>query len=266
MAAYDIKGKIALVTGGANGIGLAYVWELLKNGLKNVSIVDINKAGSEVASQINKQYGDGTAIFIETNVIDKTKLAAAFEQTFKTFNGLDIVINNAGIMWDADYEKEIALNIGALTEGSLLGLKYLGKNNGGKGGVIANIASILGLQKLSGCPIYVGTKHYVVGLTRSFGTPYYWDLTGVKFVTMCPGVTDTPLISEASKFALQGYPKLGELLANELGSLPPQPTENVAKGMITLITKGENGSVWVSEGGQPVYEVAIPDRTTLRKN
>lgn len=42
-------------------------------------------------------------------------------------------------------------------------------------------------------------------------------------------------------------------------------TENVAKGMITLITKGENGSVWVSEGGEPIYEVAIPDRRTLRK-
>lgn len=42
-------------------------------------------------------------------------------------------------------------------------------------------------------------------------------------------------------------------------------TENVAKGLITLITKGENGSVWVSEGGEPIYEVAIPDRRTLRK-
>lgn len=87
---------------------------------------------------------------------------------------------------------------------------------------MANIASILGLQKLAGCPIYVGTKHFVVGLTRSFGTDYYWNLTGIKFVTMCPGVTDTPLISEANRFALQGYPQLGTLLASELGSLPAQ--------------------------------------------
>ncbi|KAF7265642.1 hypothetical protein GWI33_020960 [Rhynchophorus ferrugineus] len=265
MANFDIKGKIALVTGGANGIGLAYVQELLKNGLKAVSIVDINKAGVQVAADINQKYGAGSAIFIETNVIDKAQLAAAFEETIKTLKGLDIVINNAGIMFDADYIKEIDLNVTALTEGSLLAIKYIGKNNGGKGGVVANIASILGLQKLSGCPIYVGTKHYVVGLTRSFGTPFFWEQTGIKFVTMCPGVTDTPLISEAGRFALQGYPKLGELLATELGSLPAQEPSNVAQGMITLITKGENGSVWVSEGGEPVYEVAIPDRTTIRR-
>lgn len=110
-----------------------------------------------------------------------------------------------------------------MVEGSLLAIKHMGKNNGGKGGVVANIASILGLQKLSGCPPYVGTKHFVIGLTRSFGEEYYWNLTGIKFVTMCPGVTSTPLISEAGRFALQGYPKLGEVLANELGSLPPQP-------------------------------------------
>ncbi|XP_066259392.1 15-hydroxyprostaglandin dehydrogenase [NAD(+)]-like [Euwallacea similis] len=265
MAAFDIKGKIALVTGGANGIGLAYVNELLKHGLKGISIVDISSHGDEVAADINKKHGDGTAIFIKASVISKQELSDAFDKTVAHFKGLDIVINNAGIMFDADWEKQIALNCNAVVEGSLLAIKHFGKNHGGKGGVVANIASILGLQKLSGCPIYVGTKHFVVGLTRSFGSEFFWNETGIKFVTMCPGVTDTPLISEAGRFALQGYPKLGEVLANELGSLPAQPPTNVAEGMITLITKGENGSVWVSEGGQPVYEVAIPDRTTLRK-
>lgn len=98
----------------------------------------------------------------------------------------------------------------------------MGKNNGGKGGVIVNIASILGLQELDGCPIYVGTKHFVVGLNRSLGTPYFYNLTGIKFLTMCPGVTDTPLISEAGKFALQGFPDLGRTLATSLGALPEQ--------------------------------------------
>ncbi|KAH1021890.1 hypothetical protein HUJ04_011374 [Dendroctonus ponderosae] len=266
MAAFDIKGKIALVTGGANGIGLAYVKLLLENGLKGIGIVDLNPNGNEVAANINKQYGDGTAIFILANVINKGELSAAFDKTIAQFKGLDIVINIAGIMYDADWEKEIALNCNAVVEGSLLAVKHLGKNNGGKGGVVANIASILGLQRLAGCPIYVGTKNFVVGFTRSFGTDYYWNLTGIKFVTICPGVTDTPLISDANRFALQGYPKLGKLLANELGSLPAQPTSNVAQGMITLITKGSNGSVWVSEGNEPVYEVAIPERTTIRKS
>ncbi|XP_060535439.1 15-hydroxyprostaglandin dehydrogenase [NAD(+)]-like [Cylas formicarius] len=262
---FEIKGKYALVTGGASGIGLAYVKELLKNGVKGIAILDLRKDGSQVVEAINQEYGAEAAIFILTDVTKKQDLVDGFEKAFSKFNRLDIVINNAGIMYDADWEKEIALNCNGVVEGSLLGLKYLGKNNGGNGGVIANIASILGLQKLAGCPIYVGTKHFVVGLTTSFGTPYYYDLTGVKFVTMCPGVTDTPLISEAGRFALQGFPDLGKLLAGELGSLPAQSVSNVAEGMIKIISQGENGSVWVSEGGQPIYEVAIPERTTLRK-
>ncbi|KAJ8960193.1 hypothetical protein NQ318_003917 [Aromia moschata] len=149
-------------------------------------------------------------------------------------------------MNDAHWELEIAINVSAVVQGSLFGIKYMGKNNGGKGGVIVNIASILGLQNLAGCPVYVGTKHFVVGLDRSFGTPYFLERTGITFLTMCPGVTDTPLDIGGWKVRLSG-------------------PSNVAKGMYTLITKGENGSVWVSEGGQPIYEVAIPDRTTLRK-
>lgn len=110
----------------------------------------------------------------------------------------------------------------AVVQGSLFGIKYIGKNKGGKGGIIVNIASILGLQELDGCPIYVGTKHFVVGLDRSFGTSYYYNLTGIKFLTMCPGVTDTPLISGAEKFALQDFPNLGKVLADGLGSMPDQ--------------------------------------------
>jgi 15-hydroxyprostaglandin dehydrogenase (NAD) len=97
------------------------------------------------------------------------------------------------------------------------------KNNGGKGGVVVNIASILGLQELAGCPIYVGTKHFVVGLDRSFGTPFFYNLTGIQFLTMCPGVTDTPLISEAGRFALQGMGKIAQELVDGLGAMPAQP-------------------------------------------
>lgn len=99
----------------------------------------------------------------------------------------------------------------------------MGKDQGGKGGVVVNIASILGLQELSGCPVYVGTKHFVVGLDRSFGSPLFFDKTGVKVLTMCPGVTDTPLISEVGHKPLPGFEEFGKVLDGQLGSLPAQP-------------------------------------------
>ncbi|KAG5881900.1 hypothetical protein JTB14_004795 [Gonioctena quinquepunctata] len=265
--AFELKGKFALITGGAAGIGLAYSMELLKNGLGGVAIADIDaKSGAGAVDKLNKTYGANKALFIKTDVTKADQLEAAFKLAASTFKKIDLVINNAGIMNDSNWELEIAINCNAVVQGTLLGIKYMGKNNGGQGGVIVNIASILGLQEMDGCPIYVGTKHFVVGLDKSFGTPYFYNLTGIKFLTMCPGVTDTPLISEADKFALQGFPNHGKRLAQGLRALPAQRPEHVAIGLIKLITQGETGSVWVAEGGQPIYEVKIPERTTIRKN
>jgi len=57
----------------------------------------------------------------------------------------------------------------AVVRGTLLGLQYMGKDKGGKGGVVVNISSIAGLGPFAFCPVYVATKHAVIGLTRSFG-------------------------------------------------------------------------------------------------
>ncbi|KAJ8972259.1 hypothetical protein NQ314_000261 [Rhamnusium bicolor] len=231
---YDIKGKIALITGGAAGIGLAYSIELLQNGLGGVVIADVNAAtGEDTSAKLNEEYGAKKAVFIKTDVTKADQLEAAFQLAISTYGTLDIVINNAGVMNDAHWELEVAINCDF-------------KN-------LLDVPSML-------------EQNTSLSAWTSRSERYYYNLTGIRFLTMCPGVTGTPLISEADKFALVGYPNLGKLLAEDLGSLPPQPTSNVAKGLYTMLTTGENGSVWVSEGGQPVYEVEIPDRNTLRKN
>lgn len=100
----------------------------------------------------------------------------------------------------------------------------MGKDKGGKGGIIINIASILGLQPLPSCPIHVATKHFVIGFNRSVGMPYHYSRTGVKVLTLCPGITDTPHLKEASQNAITSLaPDIGELLAKELQQLPSQP-------------------------------------------
>lgn len=100
-------------------------------------------------------------------------------------------------------------------------MQYMGKDRGGKGGVVVNLASILGLQELASCPVYVGTKHFVVGLTRSFGKPFYAERTGIHFHAICPGVTDTALISEGHKFTLP-ISGIQEVFHNEFKALPIQ--------------------------------------------
>jgi len=66
------------------------------------------------------------------------------------------------------YECDVWLLQNAVVRGTLLALQYMGKDEGGKGGVVVNIASVLGLIPFEGSPVYVATKHVVIGLTRSF--------------------------------------------------------------------------------------------------
>lgn len=99
----------------------------------------------------------------------------------------------------------------------------MGKHKKGKGGIIVNVASIYGLQSAWTCPVYCGSKHFIIGLGKCFSNEYYEKLTGVKVLTICPGVTDTDMITEAKESALQGFGELGTLLANALGSSPTQP-------------------------------------------
>lgn len=95
----------------------------------------------------------------------------------------------------------------------------MAKDKGGKGGTVINVSSCLGLQPMAGCPIYVGTKHFVIGFSRSIGDSFYYKKHGVKVMVLCPGVTATNIIENADEYALPGS---GKYLAEHLGEQPLQ--------------------------------------------
>lgn len=260
----DFTGKLALITGAANGIGVSYTRELLKAGAAKVAILDVSvAAGEETVAKLGAEFGKDRLKFVKCDVTNKEEFEAAVNTVVADFKTLDIFINNAGIMNDGLWEKQILINVNAVVIGTLLAVKIMSKENGGKGGTVVNIASILGLAPMAGCPVYVGTKHAVIGITTSWALPYHYNKTGVRMLVMCPGVTNTDLISGS------GTRQLTEDISSEcfreLSSLPAQSTDNVAQGMMHLLKTGANGSVWVSEGGNPVYEVQIPERSAMKK-
>lgn len=106
-----------------------------------------------------------------------------------------------------------------MVRGTLLALKHMGKDNGGKGGAIVNLASMLALQAQEGCPVYAGTKHFVLGFSRSMGKPFYFKKHGVNIMALCPGITDTTMIAKAKDLALPGS---GKILAEHLSAVPAQ--------------------------------------------
>lgn len=102
-------------------------------------------------------------------------------------------------------------------------MKYMGAHEcRGKGGVVINVSSILGISPFSGSPVYTGSKHFVVGFTRAIGSKHYYDLTKVKVMTIGPGLTDTNLVSESKKLAMKDFGDLSKVFDQELLSLPIQ--------------------------------------------
>ncbi|XP_047003548.1 15-hydroxyprostaglandin dehydrogenase [NAD(+)]-like [Schistocerca americana] len=258
----ELQGKVAIVTGGASGIGLEMVKHLLQAGLKGVAILDMAEAvGKAAVSQMESEFGAKRAIFIRADVTKADQFKEAFKKASTTFGGLDIVINNAGVLNEDNWELTIAVNVAAVMRGTLLALEAMGPDRGGRGGAVLNVASILGLSAIAGAPAYVTSKHAVVGLVRSFGMPYHWERTGVRVMALCPGVTETPLVAGAGGPQMSS---MGQLAAQELAELPQQKSDAVARAAVEVLRRGENGSLWVSEGGQPAYQVAIPAREQMR--
>ncbi|KZC09509.1 15-hydroxyprostaglandin dehydrogenase [NAD(+)] [Dufourea novaeangliae] len=250
-----IKDKNVLITGAAGGIGLCYTQNLLKNGAKTVSILDLKTSpGQTTAANLEKEFGKGKATFYPCDVSNVKEFAETFKKAINTMNGVDIVINNAGVLNDLLWEQTVNVNIGAVIQGSLLAIEHMGKHKGGKGGILVNIASFLSLEYFSVCPVYCSSKHQVLAFSRCLEGNF--ERTGVRVLILCPGVTGTPMLLDVDKKAFEFIDKEG--LMNFLGSSVPQSPDNCGKAMVTLIQKGENGAIWLSENDKPPVAIEIP--------
>ncbi|XP_049778958.1 15-hydroxyprostaglandin dehydrogenase [NAD(+)]-like [Schistocerca cancellata] len=244
----DPSGKVALVTGGAGGLGRAFTKALLTAGAK-VVISDVDPAvGQKVVEEFESEFGKNKIIFVKADVTKPSELEEVFKAAKSTFNRLDIVINNAGIMRDSVWEKQVDINVKGVVYGLLLAYKYMGKQNGGAGGLVVNLSSVAGLETTPFLPIYCATKHGVTALTRAYGDSVHADLTGVSVVAVCPGPADTPLMNDAQQYLLHDYlaPVLAEAI--KVAGTYNKP-EFIAEGLMRAIREGESGSVWLVHDG-----------------
>ncbi|XP_043677570.1 uncharacterized protein LOC122633601 [Vespula pensylvanica] len=242
-----IKGKTVAITGGGSGLGYKYAEDLLKNGAKSVAILDLaNSKGTQSVSTLEKEFGKNRAIFIPCDVTNASQFEEAVKKVICTFNNIDIFINNAGILDESRWEKMIDINVTALIRSTLLGIQQMRRDSGGKGGVVLNVSSIAGLCALPKLPVYSTTKHAVVNFSRSFAQPYHYQRTKVRIIVLCPGLT------EANHEDFQSN-------LTDPRRYQPQRVQSVAHGLIYAIRCAQNGSIWISEQGKPVYEVQLSD-------
>ncbi|XP_017793945.1 PREDICTED: 15-hydroxyprostaglandin dehydrogenase [NAD(+)]-like [Habropoda laboriosa] len=251
----DVKGRVALVTGAASGIGRSCAMQLLKEGAK-VSICDIVPAeGKKLVESLATVYGKDRVIFCTCDVTDYSQFLDTFRKTAATFGEIDIVINNAGVMNDRFWELEIDMNVNGVIRGTLLAQQFMGTNRGAQGGIVVNIGSNVSMNPYISVPIYSATKAAIVSFTRAFGHQYHVDLTGVEVMALCP-VADGKSISDVSKKLL--CTQFQEAWRRDVeGSAAPSP-DHVAEALIHILNIGKSGSVWMVEDDQPPHEITFP--------
>lgn len=169
-----LSGQVAVITGGANGIGAETALRFLREGAR-VMIADVNEANGQRALAAAAHAGHGDSIrFARTDVADEAQVQAMFDATLAHFGRLDCVFNNAGIggvfgpisqtrVEDWDY------TLAVLLRGVFLGMKHGARilQAQGSGGCIVSTSSVAGYAAGSGAHAYSAAKAAVVNLTRS---------------------------------------------------------------------------------------------------
>src|SRR6266487_5715931 len=196
-----VEGKVALVTGGASGIGRATALTFAREGAKLV-IADMNEEGGQQTVHMITEQG-GEAIFVHVDVSQATAVEAMISQTVETYGRLDCAHNNAGIgsrpraplheCTEETWDRVLGINL----KGVWLCMKYEMIQMLTQGsGTIVNTASIMGLVgSWSGSGAYNASKHGVVGLTKTAALEY--AKVGLRVNAVFPGYIRTPLVENA---------------------------------------------------------------------
>ena len=201
-----LDGKVAIVTGGAEGMGEATARLFAAQGAR-VLVSDVNAEVGEVTAASIRD-GGGEASFVICDVSKSAEVEAMVKAAVDRYGRLDCAVNNAGVSPDnepladlieSEWDRVVSVNL----KGVALCLKYeLAQiHSQGGGGAIVNISSVSGFRPQPNNAAYNAAKHGVLGLTKTASLEYAPD--GIRVNTVAPGGIDTPMIQRA--FAATGW-------------------------------------------------------------
>ncbi len=229
----DLDGKVALVTGGAGGLGSAASRALAAAGA-TVIVADVDPAGEDLADEIGGVFTRADVATLEANrgLVDLAR---------RECGGLDLLYLNAGVSsgvglgddFDVDrYRRVMGINLDGVVFGTVAALPALRERGGGS---IVATASLAGLTAVPFDPLYAANKHAVVGLARSLGLGLAED--GIRFNAICPGFAESGIIEPIREALVES-------------SIPIIPAERVAEAVLELFCGEMSGECWYVQAGR----------------
>jgi 2-hydroxycyclohexanecarboxyl-CoA dehydrogenase len=198
MGLVDMQGKVALVTGGARGIGRGIVTALAGAGA-SVAVADLRTdLAEETATEVARNTG-ARVVALQTDVSDLVHVQKTTERVLQTFGNIDVLINNAG--WDElkpflqttpdFWEKIMAINYRSVLNTCYAVLPHMVAR---KAGAVVSISSDAGRVGSLGEAVYAGAKAAIIAFSRTLAREHARD--NIRFNVVCPGPTQTPLVEE----------------------------------------------------------------------
>jgi NAD(P)-dependent dehydrogenase (short-subunit alcohol dehydrogenase family) len=268
-----LDGKVAVITGGASGIGDATVRLFVEEGCR-VVVADVqDDRGARLAAELGK-----SASYLHADVSQEAQVSGAIAHAVSRFGHLDCLFNNAGAGGVAGPIEEIPADgfdhtMGVLLRGVFLGMKHAApvmKRQGG--GSIISTASVAGLQAGYGPHVYSAAKAAVVHLTRSVAMEL--GESGVRVNCICPGGIATPIFGSALGLAGPEADRVAELMKTLLATRQPIQRaglpEDIARAALWLASEESsfvNGHALIVDGGLTggrMWSVVQEQRQQLR--
>ena len=244
-----MDGKVALVTGGASGLGAEDARVLVREGAK-VVITDVqDELGAQVAAEIPG------CIYLHHDDRDEARWAEVVKETVDTFGRLDTLVNNAGLVKFGTVEDlsyaDFKLQTEVMLDGTFLGCRaaipYMTK---GGGGAIINMASVAGLKGISTIPAYTAAKAGIIGMTRSIAIHCQEQKYAIRVNSIAPGGIVTPMTAQALAQLPADSAGLDQI--NNLGMGQPADVANMVLYLASEDGRHITGTNIVIDNGETV--------------
>ncbi len=242
----DLHNKVAIITGGARGIGASIATRLAEAGCHLV-ISDVDKDGAEKTAASIRDM-DCNAIAVQTDVSSYNDAEKLIRKTIDEFNSFDILINNAGItrdkllmrMDEKDWDSVIAVNLKGTFNCTKAATRPLMKQKSGK---IINIASVVGIMGNAGQANYSASKAGVIGFTKSIAKEF--GSRNIQVNAVAPGYIETEMTKKLPDSAIEAF--MNVIPLNRAGQ--PRDVANVVLFLASPLSDYMTGQVLNCDGG-----------------